>query len=658
MRCNKFHILVPAIILTVLFTCTAAHAQYRHKTLLKDRYIHQPVNKQDCTVCHELHFPEADGQISNSVPGLCYECHKNPARGKKIVHSPMIKGKKCLSCHYPHSAPVKSLLRAKTSRLCIGCHTDKKNGVHGKSRFTGDCQLCHDPHASDSSGLLKAIFIGQCSACHKKLDKDVFRHSALDEYECQECHNPHMSPPEPTLSCNECHDEKTSGANVHPPVEDGCGSCHEPHSGPYEYQLQKMLPDLCLECHDEMDSGRHGEVFLGDKCNECHDPHSSPRPGLLTIALEKAACESCHQAQRAGEVVHSPILELECNECHDPHSTPPAPTVACLDCHESLLQNKYRHEVAGEDCSNCHDTHSGSLPKLLTARIPDICLDCHDQEDGRHGSTMLGTSCGECHDPHSASRKKLLKSLGDRSCTDCHTEIAHSKYLHSALSKFQCQHCHDPHAEPPGTPPMECKDCHLNVADNSIAHGRRSNGRCLECHDPHGSISPDLLKEEQVQFTEDCLGCHRDIRRNIDTGRHLHEPLTAGDCFGCHTAHKGDLPFTVERFDVRKNVPYDPEAYALCFQCHLPALVQERFTETDTGFRHKNRNLHNLHVVRDSERGFSCWVCHDPHSSGQPHLLSQETPVNSAYSLKIEYRKTQDGGQCTTNCHIVQEYKR
>jgi predicted CXXCH cytochrome family protein len=144
----------------------------------------------------------------------------------------------------------------------------------------------------------------------------------------------------------------------------------------------------------------------------------------------------------------------------------------------------------------------------------------------------------------------------------------------------------------------------------------------------------------------------------MENGRIIHEPLADGECDDCHTVHEGQAPFTIEQFDTRKNVPYDPEAYALCFQCHSGAMIQVKFTESDTRFRHLRWNLHNLHVLRDGEKGFSCWVCHNAHASRQPHLLEMEVPVSKAYSLKIEYRETEKGGVCRTNCHIVQEYTR
>lgn len=207
-------------------------------------------------------------------------------------------------------------------------------------------------------------------------------------------------------------------------------------------------------------------------------------------------------------------------------------------------------------------------------------------------------------------------------------------------------------------PPLECRTCHANIADRGAAHGSPSFGKCLECHDPHGSESSKLLKQASGGPEGDCLECHKDMKRDIEVARHTHEPVADEDCSLCHTNHEGEPPFTVERFDQSKNVPFQPEAYALCFQCHSSSMVEEKYTETETGFRLKRLNLHNLHVVRDSERGFSCRICHSPHASRQARLINMEVPLSSAYSLKIEYRQTENGGQCMTNCHSLKEYSR
>ncbi|UCG38101.1 MAG: cytochrome c3 family protein [bacterium] len=137
-----------------------------------------------------------------------------------------------------------------------------------------------------------------------------------------------------------------------------------------------------------------------------------------------------------------------------------------------------------------------------------------------------------------------------------------------------------------------------------------------------------------------------------------HEPVREGECSDCHTNHSGEAPFTNASFDGRMYVPFRPEAYDLCFQCHSLTLVQEDYTETATRFRHKRWNLHTHHVVRDGERGFSCWVCHDVHASRQPHLINAEVQYNPVYRLRIDYRALEGGGQCQTTCHKAQDYTR
>jgi hypothetical protein len=140
--------------------------------------------------------------------------------------------------------------------------------------------------------------------------------------------------------------------------------------------------------------------------------------------------------------------------------------------------------------------------------------------------------------------------------------------------------------------------------------------------------------------------------------RTVHSPTSGDECDVCHTNHSGDPPFTKLPFQKSKYVPYDPGSYELCFSCHPSSLVQVKYTETDTGFRQGRWNLHNLHVIRDGEKGFSCWVCHDAHASDQKHLVNRELALNPVYSLKIEFRNLDKGGECRSNCHTIKEYLR
>lgn len=787
-------LIIPALVFMLLSLSVTGWAQYRHKKLFADRFIHEPVGTEDCTVCHDMHAPESSGepgagQLRESIPGLCFGCHEDPASGKGHVHIP-VKNGKCLSCHYPHASSIKGLVKKAAPRLCTACHKGKAGGRHDEKQYGDNCTQCHDPHASESASLLKGGLEGDCGSCHRKVTTGEHRHSAMEENGCEECHNPHSSSPVPTLPCLECHSDLLRGAAVHEPVEEGCDTCHFSHSGPYPMQLSQGLPDLCTECHEEMkagvhgktvvgqdcarchdphssdgqalltdsvrrglcaschvdivlkeiphtpvdtnrckrchdphsqtpvatslcrdchggimdgrydheaavdsctnchdahggsvannllfeipelctechegiEKGRHGNVILSENCSECHDPHSALQPKLLTMLKEKAGCTTCHRPQSEGVVVHTPVRSGSCDRCHEPHTDPPVATAKCTDCHAAVTEGRFVHDALHEGCDTCHDTHTSELASLLSSGIPDICLDCHDDKTaGKHGKTVLSDDCGTCHEPHTSMNKGLLKVLGDQSCTSCHTERESGGYVHSALEEFECEHCHDPHADPPVMPPMACQSCHPDMADRSTSHGGPSRGRCLECHDPHSAesaASVSIQGEESGSGREGCMECHRGVARKLELNRTVHSPARDDECTICHTNHSGEAPFTKLTFRKTKYVPFDPASHELCFSCHPSSLVQVKYTETDTGFRQGRWNLHNLHVVRDGEKGFSCWICHDAHASDQAHLVKRELPLNRIYSLKVEFRKLENGGECRTNCHTIKEYLR
>jgi len=360
----------------------------------------------------------------------------------------------------------------------------------------------------------------------------------------------------------------------------------------------------------------------------------------------------------AGSNIHTPVAEENCDECHNPHSDPPEETLACTDCHDTLLDDDIQHEPAVDDCSNCHETHSGELSRMLFEDVPDLCISCHDdREDGWHGEIRMNTSCLSCHNPHSSTGKALLADLDNQSCVKCHAGKTAGKYVHTALNEKQCIDCHNPHDVSP-MPPVSCSECHMGLSDSSQSHNTRVEDRCTECHDPHSSNNPNTIKSIEDQSNDECLACHTSIQRRLEFGRVRHEAVSDGDCTDCHTIHIGEKPFTVERFSPTKYTPYTRDAYALCFECHEPSLVEKKFTQVDTGFRNGLVNLHYRHVYRDTEKGFSCWVCHDAHATFQTNLIHRETFYNPKYNLKIEIQATETGGKCFTNCHMEKVYQR
>ena len=783
---RRFYILIiPLVLLLVLAMRIPAHAQYKHKRLFTDRFLHSPARNDNCTVCHDVHFSDKPGQLADLQPRLCFRCHEG-FMGKN-VHRPVKKGD-CNTCHYPHSSPRRNLLTAPADSLCKKCHGSMEKKLHGDVNITENCIQCHDPHSTNSEKLLRQIPPESCRSCHEQLLADEHQHSAIEEYECVDCHNPHSVEPEPVIACDECHDEILGGKLIHSPAEEDCGNCHETHSGPVEYQLFSSPPDLCLECHDSKAGGKHGRVTLGEdcmgchsphssdqsglltkgvqevnctschkkghqgsvrhsaleeydcsechdphgeepvqvaKCTDCHDdlltgkrvhspagegcgnchqthtsefpyqltvdpttlcikchegrqggkhgtvtlgedcvrchnPHSSDKPKLLELTTDAAACKTCHVLQVRGSVLHTPVSEWDCNECHDPHVDPPTGKPECADCHDDLLDERVKHEPAVEGCDNCHESHSAEREKLLNEEHPALCINCHDdREQGEHGRVLMSTDCLNCHLPHSSSRNSLLRDLADRRCVSCHSGKTDKQHVHTALSKYECGDCHNPHIDPSEMPPLSCEECHLNISDISPHHRAPSKGRCVECHDPHSSEYPFQMKKLDYTSNEDCLECHVVIKRKLRLGKSIHRPVKEGECIRCHTIHIGETPFTREQFTTRMTIPYSQEAYTLCFTCHSFKLVQTQYTQVETEFRHGSMNLHFSHVLRDGRNGYSCWVCHDAHASPQPRLINPLIPFNPGnYPLRIRFEKSDNGGRCTTNCHVVREYRR
>jgi len=588
----------------------------------------------------------------------CEECHDDLTAGS-ILHAPLEEG--CSDCHGTHNGPEKFQLLMPPFKLCMECHDDMEDGLHGKISLGTECVSCHNPHSTDLNSLLKSSTLSPpCGSCHVKVINKLVQHTPVSDGRCEICHDPHRNTKAQELKCADCHDKLLSEKYIHEAAEDTCTNCHATHSADLQFQLLASIPDICLECHDDKEKGQHGRVSTGEDCISCHSPHSSAQPKLLTNKVNLNACELCHADQKSRPVVHPPVEEESCDTCHDPHADPPVEIPACTECHDYLMAGKFKHEPATEDCSECHETHSGENDSMLHSEYPELCIDCHfDKEEGLHNRSRMSMSCLSCHDPHSSQNMRLLKiDIGERRCNSCHIDKEASDHQHTALKEYGCEECHNPHTDPPEMPPISCIHCHLSITDKSPLHSMKVQGRCTDCHNPHGSDNKFILVDTGMITEEECLDCHQKIGRKLERGSTKHEPAEEGECTTCHTTHSGTPPFTVEEFGADMYVPYEQAAYELCFGCHDYTLIQAKYSESDTRFRDGSRNLHYVHVVRDGEKGFSCWVCHDMHASNQPHLLNRENPYNPSYRLKIEFRVKRNGGECRTNCHTKREYRR
>lgn len=319
-------------------------------------------------------------------------------------------------------------------------------------------------------------------------------------------------------------------------------------------------------------------------------------------------------------------------------------------------------------------TGAESLEKLDVGSC--LAVGCHadvGQSSELHARVAVG-ACLVCHEP--------TGELGDHSfvpvkadggvCRTCHALALTGSSIHAPFEDGSCLACHDPHARHEGSiVPRDdtadtCRKCH-EPREEPVLHGPYRDGDCTSCHAPHASSFAKLTLAPSAEL---CSSCHDheieteagrilpNMAKLIRSATHPHGPIRNGECTGCHDAHASKNPNLLRKpFPTEVYQAYDPDHYALCFECHDKALAVEEHTTTATGFRDGDRNLHFVHVNR--EKGRSCRLCHEIHASDQAFHIRRSAPFGIGdWELPIRYRRTQNGGACLAACHVAIRYDR
>ncbi len=399
-----------------------------------------------------------------------------------------------------------------------------------------------------------------------------------------------------------CHTSLVSARFVHGVLRapGGCRLCHEDDRGGHVFPLVRPGNDGCTVCHGDVTGNRahqHGAIAVA--CISCHDPHASEHAALRTAATVADQCAACHPPE-SHAVPHGPFATGACVACHDPHESD----------HPSLLRAE-----GAEQCYLCHEETRTAMLGARRVHAP---------------ATM---SCLICHTAHGSDHPHALRQPVAQGCFACHTDLekmlAGVSSPHGALSlRDQCANCHDAHAS--DHPSL------LNAPQEVL---------CLECHDRpvtanDGRTIPDMAP-------------------SIRNRRFLHGPVEAGNCTACHNVHGSSQSRLLRaNFTDAFYASFDLKNYALCFECHEPDLVTEERTTELTAFRDGDRNLHYLHVNRQT-KGRTCRACHEIHGSDHPSHIAESVPFgDSQWALPIEFRATATGGSCAPGCHKPMSYSR
>jgi DmsE family decaheme c-type cytochrome len=301
---------------------------------------------------------------------------------------------------------------------------------------------------------------------------------------------PHAQVPPGTFAANavqtclrECHNKEpvtfilqtphaVKGDQRTPFAQHQCETCHGPSPEHVEesgkpvsivFKGPKASPAAernakCLSCHEaglrtHWAGSQHES--RGVACNDCHNIHA-PDQKVLRKATQADVCFTCHKTQRAqtrrvsshplAQVSLASTAKMACSDCHNPHGSSGPKLLAknsvnetCYTCHaEKRGPFLWEHAPVADDCTNCHTPHGSSNAPLLKARAPWLCQDCHSGDHGAQVNSGANLAAGAVttvnglQQPGAATPRAQSSA---RACLNCHVLVHGSN--HPAGAKFQ-----------------------------------------------------------------------------------------------------------------------------------------------------------------------------------------------------------------------------
>ncbi|HEX4858335.1 MAG TPA: DmsE family decaheme c-type cytochrome, partial [Usitatibacteraceae bacterium] len=205
------------------------------------------------------------------------------------------------------------------------------------------------------------------------------------------------------------------------------------------------------------------EGTSGDNvCVKCHG--ANEKKPVLAIhrtrhgAVAQPGCQACHGSSRAhvmhkDDAVERPAPDFVFSGVN--RSAPETLNRTCLNCHKGgkrLLAAGSVHPANDLTCANCHKVHATEDAVLQREQQAGVCFACHKQQraeslyPSNHGFAGGKVVCSDCHNPHGSSAPKLLvKPTLNETCFACHADKRGPFLWEHPPASDDCSHCHNPH---------------------------------------------------------------------------------------------------------------------------------------------------------------------------------------------------------------------